>query len=247
MKDFLPLPKGFLKRALAKGASLLYPSRCPICDRPVWPSYERICLSCLKTLKPIGASFCEKCGKKVSAGMRICADCGRTRHAFSRSRGAFEYGPLSKAMYRYKYLGRREYSDIFSKLTYSQLADYIHGVQPDIIAAVPVSKIKLLKRGYNQAAELAKGLSELSGIPFEEGALMRVRDTSPMKLLSPSERQKNLKNAFTGGQNVVKFKRVLLVDDIYTTGSTMDECSRALLKAGAESVYGLSMTSGSGV
>ena len=62
-----------------------------------------------------------------------------------------------------------------------------------------------------------------------------------------SARQKNLKNAFNGGQNVVKFKRVLLVDDIYTTGSTMDECSRALLKAGAESVYGLSMTSGSGV
>ncbi len=179
--------------------------------------------------------------------MRFCADCGRVSHAFARSRGAFEYGPLSKAMYRYKYLGRSEYSKIFSELTYRQLADYIHGVRPDIIAAVPVSKKKLLKRGYNQAAELARELSELSGIPFEEGALLRVRDTSPMKLLSPSERQKNLKNAFTGGQNVVKFKRVLLVDDIYTTGSTMDECSRALLKAGAESVYGLSMASGSGV
>ena len=247
MKDFLLLPKGFLKRAPDKVAALLYPSRCPVCDRPVRPSSERICLSCLKTLKPIRTPFCEKCGKKVSAGMRICADCGRMHHAFTRSRGAFEYGPLSKAIYRYKYLGRREYSKVFSELTYRQLADYIHGVHPDIIAAVPVSKKKLLKRGYNQAAELAKGLSELSGIPFEDGALLRVRDTSPMKLLSPSERQKNLKNAFTGGQNVVKFKRVLLVDDIYTTGSTMDECSRALLKAGAESVYGLTMASGTGV
>lgn len=247
MKDFLLLPKGFLKRALTEAETLLYPSRCPVCDRPVWPSSERICLSCLKTLKPINAPFCEKCGKKISAGRRLCSDCGRVSHAFARSRGAFEYGPVSKAMYRYKYLGRREYADVFAYLTYSQLEDYMHGVKSDIIAAVPVSKKKLLKRGYNQAAEVAKRLSYLSGIPFEKDALLRVRDTSPMKLLSPSERQKNLKNAFTGGQNVVKFKRVLLVDDIYTTGSTMDECSRALLKAGAESVYGLSIASGTGV
>ena len=247
MKDFLPLPKGFLKRALTKAATLLYPSRCPICDRPVWPSSERICLSCLKTLKPIGSSFCEKCGKKVSAGMRICADCGRTRHAFSRSRGAFEYGPLSKAMYRYKYLGRREYSHVFSELTYSQLADYIHGCGADMIAAVPVSKKKLLKRGYNQAGELAKGISDLSGIPYFEGALLRVRDTAPMKLLSPSERQKNLKNAFISNANVVKSKRVLLVDDIYTTGSTMDACSRALFDAGAENVFCMTVASGTGV
>ena len=247
MKDFLLLPKGFLKRALTNVLTLLYPSRCPVCDRPVWPPGERICLSCLKSLKPINDPFCEKCGKKVNAGIRFCTDCGKVKHAFVRSRGAFEYGPLSKAMYRYKYLGRREYADIFADLTYSQLADYIHGVRPDIIAAVPVSKKKLLKRGYNQAAEVAKRLAGLSGIPFESGALCRVRDTSPMKLLSPSERQKNLKNAFTGGQNVVKSKRILLVDDIYTTGSTMDECSRALLEAGAESVYGLSIASGTGV
>ncbi len=247
MRDFLLLPKGFLKRAHAKCVTLLYPSRCPVCDRPVWPSNEKICLSCLKTLKPIKDPFCEKCGKKVNAGVRFCTDCGKRSHAFARSRGAFEYGSLSKAMYRYKYLGRREYADVFAKLTYSQLADYIHGVRPDIIAAVPVSKKRLLKRGYNQAAEVAKRLSELSGIPYENRAVLRIRDTSPMKLLSPSERQKNLKNAFTGGVNVVKYKRVLLVDDIYTTGSTMDECSRALLEAGAESVYGLSIASGTGV
>ena len=246
MKDFLLLPKGFFRRVLSSCASFLFPSRCLVCDRPVWPPSEKICLSCLKTLKPIRESFCEKCGKKVNAGLRLCSDCTRTEHVFTRSRGAFGYRELSKGMYRYKYLGRREYADVYAKLTYSQLADYIHGCNADMIAAVPVSKKKLLKRGYNQAAELAKGISKLSGIPFSEGALLRVRDTAPMKLLSPSERQKNLKNAFISNVNVVKSKRVLLVDDIYTTGSTMDECSRALLEAGAESVYGLSVASGTG-
>ncbi|MCR5618483.1 MAG: ComF family protein [Lachnospiraceae bacterium] len=247
MKDFLLLPKGFLKRATDKCVTLLYPSRCPVCDRPVWPASERICLSCLKTLKPVNNSFCEKCGKKMGEGSGLCSDCGRIKHVFARNRGAFEYGSLSKAMYRYKYLGRREYADIFAKLTYSQLKDYVYLSGADIIAAVPVSKKKLLKRGYNQAGELAKGISDLSGIPYFEGALLRVRDTAPMKLLSPSERQKNLKNAFISNANVVKSKRVLLVDDIYTTGSTMDACSRALFDAGAENVFCMTVASGTGV
>ena len=156
MKDILPSPKGFFRLAADKCVSLLYPARCPVCDRPVWPASERICLSCLKTLKPIDYPFCEKCGKKLAPGRRICSDCGRTRHAFVRNRGAYEYSGLSKAMYRYKYLGRREYAKVFAELTYSQLSDYIHGCGADIIAAVPVSGKKLLKRGYDQAAELGK-------------------------------------------------------------------------------------------
>ena len=247
MKDFLLLPKGFFRRVLSSCVSLLYPHRCPVCDRTVWPPSEKICLSCLKTLKPIDHPFCEKCGKKVNAGIRICSDCGRREHAFVRSRGAFGYAELSRGMYRYKYLGRREYADVYAELTYSQLSDCIHGCSPDIIAAVPVSKKRLLKRGYNQAGEFAKGLSELSGIPFAKGALLRVRDTAPMKLLSPSERQKNLKNAFISNANVVKSKRVLLVDDIYTTGSTMDACSKALFDAGAENVFCMTVASGTGV
>ena len=247
MTDIQLLRKGCFRQKAADIAALVYPSRCPVCDRPVWPSAERICFSCMKELRALRAPFCEKCGKKVPQGICKCSDCGKTDHSFTRCRSAFEYGAVRDALYRFKYLGRREYAGIFAEMTVRVLEDYIMGIRPDAVAFVPLSREKELKRGYNQAYDYALELSKALGLPLLTDSLRRVKNTAPMKLLSPSERRKNLKNAFKSGQNVVKSLRILLVDDIYTTGATMDACSGILLDAGAEAVYGITLASGEGV
>ena len=246
MTDILLLPKGLLKRAAVKAIDLIYPRRCPVCDEPA-PAGEEICLSCMKSLKALKYPWCDKCGKKLNSGTGICSDCERKTHSFARCRSVFEYPCISSAIYRFKYLGRREYASCFARCSVKILGDYISVVNPDMIACVPLSKGKMLKRGYNQAQDLAEELSKVINVPFCPAAVRRIRNTAPMKLLSPAQRQKNLKNAFKSGQNVVKSKRILLVDDIYTTGATMDAVSSALLEAGAESVYCMTLASGAGI
>ncbi len=247
MTDTVLSLKGFLKPVLSNTSLFLYPSRCPVCDDPVWPVKAGICFSCMKKLKANAGAFCEKCGKKLIPGERICHDCKTGDHVFERCRSAFEYGCISESLYRFKYLGRREYSGVYAKLTLDVLGDYIYGIRPDAVTAVPLSREKENKRGYNQAYEFAKALSDLTDIPLLPDAVRRVKNTAPMKLLSPSERQKNLKNAFKSGENVVKSKRILLVDDIYTTGATMDACAEVLYGEGADSVYCLTICSGAGI
>ena len=241
------LLKDSMLQTADKFLSLVYPLRCPVCDRPVRPFGREICLPCLMKLKGLKEPFCEKCGKKISGPGYICADCGRVSHVFNRCRSAFEYDAVRSAIYRFKYLGRREYARVFAGMTAKILADYLAGIKPDAIVAVPLSREKERLRGYNQAEVYAAELSKLMDIPLLDDALIRVRNTSPMKLLAPSERLKNLKNAFTSGQNVVKSKSILLVDDIYTTGATMDACARVLFDAGACSVYCVALASGKGV
>ncbi len=246
MTDILLLPKDFLKRAAGKILGLVYPARCPVCDNAA-PYGTEICLSCMKSLNALKYPWCEKCGKKLNSGTGICNDCRKREHSFKRCRSVFEYPCISKAVYRFKYLGRREYASFFAESSVKVLGDYISLAKPDMIACVPLSEEKMLKRGYNQAGDYARELSKLTDIPFYPGVIKRVKNTAPMKLLSPAERQKNLKNAFKSGQIVVKSKRILLVDDIYTTGATMDECAKVLLEAGAESVYCMTLASGAGI
>jgi ComF family protein len=246
MTDTLLLRKGFLKRAGARTIDLIYPVRCPVCDDAA-PGGEKICLNCMKMLKALKYPWCEKCGKKLDSDTGVCGDCRKTKHNFERCRSVFEYPCVKDAIYRFKYLGRREYAYFFAESSVKILRDYLAMACPDIITAVPLSDEKMFKRGYNQAGDYALELSKLLNIPFCPEAVKRVKNTAPMKLLSPAERQKNLKNAFKSGQSVVKLKRILLIDDIYTTGATMDECAGVLLEAGAESIYCMTLASGAGI
>lgn len=247
MTEKVLLPLGCLKQTADRFVNLTYPLRCPVCDRPVWPRGQGICLFCLKDLKAIGDPVCEKCGKKLMVDTGLCHDCKEKNHIFTRCRSVFEYSSAKEMIYRFKYAGRREYARVFAFLTGKILAEYIFANDFDCIVSVPISRKRLLKRGYNQAEEYGRELSALTGIPFFDDSVRRVKNTAPLKCLNPSQRQKNLKNAFKKGKNVVKSKRILLVDDIYTTGATMDACAGILLESGASCVYGLTLSSGAGV
>lgn len=128
------------------------------------------------------------------------------------------------------------------------LGDFIRSVSPDVMVPVPLHKKKLSKRGYNQAACLARVLGKNMQLPVDEKLVKRVRNTAPMKRLNPAERQNNLKKAFNIGRNDVKlYDRIILVDDIYTTGTTLDEIAALLKSHGVSEVYCVTLACGAGL
>ncbi len=127
------------------------------------------------------------------------------------------------------------------------LGDFIRTVRPEALIPIPLHRKRLRARGYNQARLLARALGRRTGVPVCADFLVRVKNTLPLKYENPKERQNNLKKAFNIARNDVKLKRVVVIDDIYTTGSTMDEAAETLRGAGVEEVYFIALASGTGV
>ncbi len=227
---------------------LLYPRRCPVCDRPVKPSDALICADCIGKLEKIGEPACCRCGKRLrEENEEYCTDCRKTEHSYERGVSVYTYRSVSGAIYRYKYRGRREYSDFFGQACagkiYSACRARIIPV-PDLLIPVPLSAQRLKKRGYNQAELVAGSVSKLTGIPLGKDVLLRKRGTPPLKGMTALQRHKIMENAFIASENDVKSKITMLIDDVYTTGATMDACADCLLAAGAEKVYFCTIASG---
>ena len=227
---------------------LLFPRRCPVCDRAVKPVGQKICLGCLGKLELLTPPWCMICGKKLLAEEELCPECreGR-RHSFLQARALYQYQSVAPSIYRFKYGGRREYADFFGEEMAVYLGGFLHQIRPDCLVPIPLHKKRQKRRGYNQAALLAKALGRHTGITVCPHFLKRVKNTAPLKNQNRKERQNNLKKAFLVPENDVKLKTILIIDDIYTTGSTVDEAASALLQAGAGKVYVVTLASGEGV
>ncbi len=233
------------KTIVKMAGRLLYPPRCPICDEvvPVWN--RGICEACLKKVKYVLPPQCCKCGKHVNEPEEeFCRDCGEKTHFFTAGRALYEYGTVSKALYRYKYCGRREYAEVFGEEIAYYLADFLQHIKPDALIPVPMHPRKERLRGYNQAALLADAVSEHTQIPVCNNLVKRIRNTRPLKLLNPEERLNNLKKAFILSENGVKLEVVVIIDDIFTTGSTIDAMAGLLLEAGVREVYFITLAIG---
>ncbi len=232
-------------KIFSKIGDLLFPPRCPICDKvvPLWD--EGICCECLKNIRYVEPPRCLKCGKHIEEETReYCTDCEERPHVFKQGRALFYYKDIAKAIYRYKYKGRKAYAKVFGKEMVYYLGDYIKSLEPDAIIPVPLFKRKARRRGYNQATLLARILEKELNIPVEEKFVIRNRNTKPLKLLNPEERLNNLKKAFILMENGVKLKRVIIIDDIYTTGSTIDTMAELLIEWGIEEVYFVTLAIG---
>lgn len=223
---------------------LLFPRRCPVCDGIVSPAGEKICLECIGRLSLITPPWCMRCGRKLEEDGEYCGKCRGAAFVCVRGRALYRYSSAAEALYRFKYGGRREYAEYFGEQMAELLGDFIRQVGPDALIPIPLHRARKRKRGYNQAELLAREIGKYTGIPVRTGLLLRVRNTQPLKRLNPAERQNNLKKAFKVAQNDVKLKKLILVDDIYTTGSTMEEAARTLKEAGAEEIYFLALASG---
>lgn len=154
------------------------------------------------------------------------------------------YGDIKKTMYRFKYSNRREYAKYFAKQAVERYGEWIEKKHIQAIVPVPMYLAKERKRGYNQAACFAKELSVLTGIPMETKLVHRIKNTRPLKELNRVERKNNLKNAFQKGKSIVQYSHILVVDDIYTTGSTAQAVAEELNKKGINHVYFMSICMG---
>lgn len=224
--------------------NILYPRRCPLCHEILKDQDSVICEKCRDTLHPIEEPRCFKCGKPVEEGEEYCPDCTKRKHYFDRGRGIFIYDErMRRSMVRYKYYGCREYGDFYSRAMCLYGKKELALWKPDIIVPVPIHRAKERRRGFNQAAYLAERIGRYTGIPTDLTLIAKVQKTRSQKKLTALQRQENLKNAFRV-QRSVKGKKILVVDDVYTTGSTMDAMARCLKEKGASQVYFLTVCIG---
>ncbi|HEY4257783.1 MAG TPA: ComF family protein [Candidatus Udaeobacter sp.] len=221
--------------------SLLYPPVCTMCEKNVRAG-EYLCNQCEAKAVRIVAPFCQKCSEPFEGSITskfTCANCAhRTIHfdaAVSAYRGR---GIVREIIHKFKY-GRQIYlRHLVGRWLHAALDDErLRGSRFDIIVPVPLHATRLRERGFNQASLLAALLSAQTSIRSKR-VLERIRYTTTQTALDRSERMENLHNAFRLRKNAdVRDLRVLLIDDVLTTGSTLSECARVLKRAGALSVH----------
>lgn len=224
---------------------ILYPSRCPVCHG-IRKGKGNICPDCRKKLHYITEPKCKKCGKQLeNAEQEYCCDCLRFPHAFDRGGAVFTYDDIMRSsISMFKYHNRREYAGFYAAEMYRHDRYLIERLAPDVILPVPVHWKKKRKRGFNQAELVAKELGKLTGISVDTKYLVRKEATTPQKELTRIQRKQNLKEAFELRAKRKCYERVLLIDDIYTTGATMDAISEILRENQTKIIYFLTICVG---
>jgi len=221
---------------------LVYPSFCEICESFLErPGEKVICRECLEKLRPSLSSHCPACGRffEGAGESHLCGACLTRRPPFARHRSYTKYDGLAKdVILLFKYRGNEILGRSLAGLMNEALGgedDLWDGA--DGVLAVPLHPKKLRKRGYNQAAVLARRLAGLRGIPYVDNRLLKARHNPAQTSLDAAEREANVKGAYLVRKpGSLNGRVLLLVDDVFTTGATIGECSRVLLRAGAREV-----------
>jgi ComF family protein len=234
-KDLAPTSADLVFRIKRTFLDLLFPPRCVGCRKVGgWLCSE--CRSAIELLRP---PLCPRCGLPTAEG-KLCLRCQRAPLQIDRVRSVtFFDGPMRKAIHRLKYSNSQSLAAPLGEMLVSYWQD-VH-LPADVIIPVPLHTRRLRERGYNQAALLARELGKGVGLPVLENALVRVRETSPQVDLNAEERKENVQGAFHCPDDQLAGKSVLLVDDVYTTGATLEACSLALKQRGVCTVWSLTL------
>lgn len=225
---------------------LVFPPRCQCCLKfCAFP----ICPECLTRFHVLSPPFCERCGMafdpKAKTGA-LCGDCREGRFRLEKARAAFHYREAAReAIHALKYRGRTRLAEPLGTMMSDRFPDLFPAVSLDGLIPIPLHKRRERQRGFNQARLLAEQLSRHHGLEVWNGVLVRSRATRPQVELTARQREGNVRGAFqVADPDRIAGRRVLLIDDMFTTGSTMSECCRTLLKAGAAGVLGYTLARG---
>ena len=223
-----------LKRATAPLFDLIFPRTCAGCGR----EGGYLCDECEATIPRLESPQCSACS--APSRLSLCAWCQSANQPFNGITAPYRWtGVVQELVYSLKYRNVRASAPRLAELMTAHLAD--RSIAADVIAPVPLHPSRERDRGYNQSELLTREISKSTGIPMSKEALTRTRNTPPQVSMStPEERRKNVVGAFACVGDVAS-KRVLLVDDVVTTGATVAECSAQLRNAGAASIWVLSL------
>jgi len=223
----------------------LFPHKCVVClDILTSSPNDGFCKACKDTLMKI-AEYCDVCGRPLTHG--YTCECEGRVFEFTKNRSVFVYDDvMSNVIYAFKYGNHPAHGKALGKTMARHFDFYFKGIdlRHCLIIPTPMFRPKERLRGFNQADILAREIARYTGILYDNKSLLRIRDTAAQSGLSAEEREINLANAFKLSRmpSPVAGKTILLVDDILTTGSTLNKCAAELLRGGAASVYGYTLS-----
>lgn len=226
--------------------NFIFPPRCCTCRNVIsFDNSRYICEECYASLPFIDSPACRYCGKALEAG-ECCSECEGQDSIFDRAICACEYKEgMREILHTFKFRGKIKLSGFLSDILYGKIKQVTDISKFDIIICVPLCSGRLKERGFNQSELIAKNLGSRMGVPYRPGVLERTRNTPKQSGLGRADRIGNVCGAFrVADVEPVYGKRVLLVDDILTTGSTLRECSRELKKAGAREITVVAVATG---
>ena len=235
-----------MRKLLIKILDIVYPITCPFCNKI---SKEGICSTCRETVRKIEEPRCFSCGKPVKTmETEFCYDCNKADFAFDQGKSLYLHQEkVVDALYGLKFFNQR----INGKLLGEELALHFHkeikrwGIEE--IVPVPMHPSKQRRRGFNQSEVIANGLGRALNIPVNTQLVYRIRKTKALKDLEREQRISNLDGAFGIPKSRQVPEVVLIVDDIYTTGVTVNKVAKVLKKAGCKKVYFLTISIGQGL
>jgi ComF family protein len=232
--------------------NIVFPLDCKICEKPIRESKGySICEDCLKTIELIERPYCIKCGKPLiptdffkQSREILCLDCKIKKYSFKFSRSTGIYDKvLKKSIHLFKYYREKKLAKPLGKL----MVDYLlknneFENKLDLIIPVPLHKNDFKKRGFNQSVLLGKVVGDYFSIPIRENILVKKKLTPFQINLSKKEREKNILRAFSVEKpEEIKEKNILILDDVFTTGATVEECAKELTKAQAKNIFVLTL------
>lgn len=232
---------------------ILFPVRCLICGKILQENQEltdRAHRSCMQKLTPIAGPCCLQCGRPLGHEGGLCLVCENSRKYgagsyFERHVSVWQYtAGLRRSLYQFKYHNKREYADFYAREALRSYGALLTAWSVEAVIPVPLYKSRYRQRGYNQAELFARPLAAALELQLDTGLLKRVKKTTPQKNLGAEIRFQNLKDAFSTQGKICPYKKILLTDDIYTTGSTLNAAAAVLKQAGAQHVYCLTISMG---
>ncbi len=233
----------WLKSLLEDLVGLIYPNICQFCEKEIATTKEGyVCKRCKNNIKHIEPPFCERCGKPFSGSITvrfICADCKISKIYFDHARSAVEYeGIIKKAVHLYKYRSALWIEPMLADILITTVQKDLNPDEWDSIIPVPLHFVKYYERGFNQAERLSNFISKATKIPVNKKVLKRIKYTETQTTRDRTKRSENVKNAFAVKDKIgwLKGKKIILIDDVMTTGSTVNECSRMLRRAGVAKI-----------